>query len=58
MKPTEGYKWAHILCSIFVPEVMYTEAIRLRVAEGISALPLERWQRVSSQSGTEPSIAS
>jgi hypothetical protein len=47
MKPTEGYKWAHILCSLFIPEVMYTDSNRLRVTEGISALPLERWTAVS-----------
>jgi hypothetical protein len=38
LKTTEGYKWAHILCSIFVPDITYADASRLKVAEGIMSI--------------------
>jgi hypothetical protein len=36
----------HILCSVFIPEVSFTDATRLRVAEGISTIPRQRWTSV------------
>ena len=45
-KPTEGQGWVHILCSVFVPEVSFTDATRLRVAEGISTISRQRWTSV------------
>jgi hypothetical protein len=45
-KPTEGQGWVHILCSVFVPEVTFTDATRLRAAEGISTIPRQRWTSV------------
>lgn len=38
IKTTEGYKWAHVLCSIFVPDITYADASRLKVAEGIMSI--------------------
>lgn len=38
LKTTEGYKWAHILCSVFVPDITYADATRLKVAEGIMSM--------------------
>lgn len=38
LKTTEGYKWAHILCSIFVPDITFADASRLKVAEGIMSI--------------------
>ena len=49
-KPTEGQGWVHILCSVFVPEVSFTDATRLRVAEGISTIPRQRWTSVRTSS--------
>jgi hypothetical protein len=46
-KPTEGQGWAHLICSLFMPELTYTDASRLRFVEGISCLPPTRWTRVS-----------
>ncbi|KAI0738659.1 hypothetical protein C8Q80DRAFT_255981 [Daedaleopsis nitida] len=43
-KPTEGQAWVHVLCSVFVPELTYSDAARLRLVEGISAIPQHRWQ--------------
>ncbi|OBZ73631.1 Lid2 complex component snt2 [Grifola frondosa] len=42
-KPTEGQAWVHVLCSVFIPEVMYSDSSRLRLVEGISAIPQYRW---------------
>ncbi|EIW75100.1 hypothetical protein CONPUDRAFT_112361 [Coniophora puteana RWD-64-598 SS2] len=43
-KPTEGQGWAHVLCSVFAPEVTFTDVSRLRFVEGISTMPQHRWQ--------------
>ncbi|KAI0794573.1 hypothetical protein C8Q74DRAFT_1366004 [Fomes fomentarius] len=43
-KPTEGQAWVHVLCSVFIPELQYSDAARLRLVEGISAIPQYRWQ--------------
>jgi len=42
-KPTEGQNWAHVLCSVFIPELSFTDAARLRNVEGISTIPRNRW---------------
>lgn len=42
-KPTEGQAWVHTICSVFIPEVQYTDAARLRLVEGISTIPIYRW---------------
>ena len=46
-KPTEGQGWIHVLCSIYHPECQYSDSSRLRVVEGISLIPKNRWSRVS-----------
>ncbi|KZV70846.1 hypothetical protein PENSPDRAFT_685129 [Peniophora sp. CONT] len=43
-KPTEGQCWAHVLCSVFIPEVAFSDASRLRLVEGVSTVPQERWE--------------
>ncbi|KAI0675865.1 hypothetical protein C8Q78DRAFT_353648 [Trametes maxima] len=43
-KPTEGQAWVHVLCSVFIPEINYSDAARLRLVEGVSAIPPYRWQ--------------
>ncbi|EPT02944.1 hypothetical protein FOMPIDRAFT_101265 [Fomitopsis schrenkii] len=42
-KPTEGQAWVHVICSVFVPEVNYSDAARLRLVEGVSTIPQWRW---------------
>ncbi|THH17442.1 hypothetical protein EW146_g3363 [Bondarzewia mesenterica] len=42
-KPTEGQGWAHVLCSVFIPEVTFSDASRLRLVEGITVIPQSRW---------------
>lgn len=42
-KPTEGRGWVHAICSIFIPEIQYTDATQLRYVEGMSSLPTWRW---------------
>ena len=46
-KPTEGQGWIHVLCSIYHPECQYSDASRLRIVEGISLIPKNRWTAVS-----------
>ncbi|KAI0364362.1 hypothetical protein BV20DRAFT_1125672 [Pilatotrama ljubarskyi] len=43
-KPTEGQAWVHVLCSVFIPEITFSDATRLRLVEGVSAIPQYRWQ--------------
>jgi hypothetical protein len=38
VKPTEGYKWTHVLCATFVPELQWSDGSRLKVTEGIMSL--------------------
>ncbi|KAG8900284.1 putative PHD type zinc finger protein with BAH domain-containing protein [Tulasnella sp. 403] len=47
-KPTEGRGWVHAICSIFIPEIQYTDATRLRYVEGMSSLPAWRWKEPCS----------
>ncbi|KAK7685733.1 hypothetical protein QCA50_011078 [Cerrena zonata] len=42
-KPTEGQAWVHSICSVFIPEINYSDATRLRLVEGISTIPPYRW---------------
>jgi len=42
-KPTEGQCWAHVLCSVFMPDLKFTDASRLRLVEGISIIHEDRW---------------
>lgn len=46
-KPTEGQGWVHVLCSVFMPEIQFADVSRLRLVEGVSTVPKERWMTVS-----------
>jgi hypothetical protein len=46
-KPTEGQGWAHVLCSVFTPEITFTDASRLRLVEGLTTISRHRWVTVS-----------
>jgi hypothetical protein len=45
-KPTEGQGWVHLACAVFVPEITFSDAKRLRIVEGISSIPTQRWSTV------------
>ena len=47
IKPTEGLRWAHILCPAWVPEVVYTNPYKLKTVENIMSLGEEHWSSVS-----------
>lgn len=49
LKPTEGCRWAHILCSAWAPEVQYANGTTLKTVEGISSIADERWAEVSTE---------
>ncbi|KAF7370427.1 Lid2 complex component snt2 [Mycena sanguinolenta] len=42
-KTTEGQNWTHVLCSVFIPELTFTDASRLRSVEGLSSITRHRW---------------
>jgi hypothetical protein len=46
LKPTEGRRWAHVLCSAWIPEVVYTNPGTFKVVEGITTVRKERWSNV------------
>jgi len=48
-KPTEGQGWVHVLCSVFIPELTFSDTTRLRLVEGISVINPHRWLTVSPQ---------
>ncbi|KAJ6619944.1 hypothetical protein B0H10DRAFT_1912520 [Mycena sp. CBHHK59/15] len=50
-KPTEGQGWTHVLCSVFVPEITFTDASRLRFVEGLSTITRHRWTAKCSLCG-------
>ncbi|KAG6829064.1 hypothetical protein H0H92_005838 [Tricholoma furcatifolium] len=47
-KPTEGQGWVHLLCSVFTPELTFTDASKLRLVEGMSTISRYRWATVKS----------
>ena len=44
LKPTEGRRWAHVLCSALIPEVQYTNPATFKIVEGITTILQERWE--------------
>ncbi|KAJ7251328.1 hypothetical protein C8J57DRAFT_1437529 [Mycena rebaudengoi] len=50
-KPTEGQGWTHVLCSVFIPELTFTDAARLRSVEGLSTITRHRWSARCSLCG-------
>lgn len=45
-KPTEGQGWVHVVCSVFIPELTFSDTMRLRLVEGISVINPHRWLTV------------
>lgn len=50
LKPTEGCRWAHILCTVYHPEVQFVNGSTMKMVEGISTIPDEKWLSVSPPS--------
>ncbi|KAJ7255431.1 PHD-zinc-finger like domain-containing protein [Mycena haematopus] len=50
-KTTEGQNWTHVLCSVFIPELTFTDASRLRCVEGLSSISRHRWTTKCSLCG-------
>ncbi|WWC59192.1 uncharacterized protein I303_101741 [Kwoniella dejecticola CBS 10117] len=48
LKPTEGRRWAHILCSAYLPEVTYAEPARMKPVEGVMEVSRDKWENVCS----------
>lgn len=48
LKPTEGRRWAHVLCSAWIPEVQYSNPATFKVVEGITTVPRDKWEQVCS----------
>ncbi|KAJ3740275.1 hypothetical protein DFH05DRAFT_1426471 [Lentinula detonsa] len=42
-KVTESHGWAHVLCSVFTPEINFTDSSTMRSVEGITSIPHKRW---------------
>ena len=43
-KPTECNNWAHVLCSVFMPEVVFSDTARLKTVESCGNLPTWRYE--------------
>jgi len=55
-KPTEGQGWTHVLCSVFIPELTFTDASRLRCVEGLSSISRHRWTACSLCGDTQGAV--
>lgn len=44
LKRTAGNNWAHVLCTLWTPELKYGDAEELEPAEGFASIPKERWR--------------
>ncbi|KAJ4469273.1 hypothetical protein J3R30DRAFT_3687467 [Lentinula aciculospora] len=42
-KVTESHGWAHVLCSVFIPEINFTDSSTMKSVEGITSIPNRRW---------------
>ncbi|KAI5242024.1 hypothetical protein E4T43_05041 [Aureobasidium subglaciale] len=46
LKRTDGNNWVHVQCAIWTPEIRFSDASLLERAEGLSAIPMERYEAV------------
>ncbi|KAJ5719054.1 hypothetical protein N7493_007509 [Penicillium malachiteum] len=44
LKRTAGNNWAHVMCSLWTPEIKYGDAHELEPAEGFGSIPKDRWR--------------
>jgi hypothetical protein len=48
LKRTAGNNWAHVMCSIWTPEIKFGDATELEPAEGFGSIPKDRWREECS----------
>lgn len=46
LKRTTNNNWVHVTCALFTPEVKFSNAKSLELAEGIPWIPKTRWEQV------------
>ncbi|KAJ5106261.1 hypothetical protein N7456_002936 [Penicillium angulare] len=46
LKRTAGNNWAHVMCSLWNPEIKFGDAKELEPAEGVGSIPKDRWKEV------------
>ncbi|KAJ5084861.1 hypothetical protein NUU61_009440 [Penicillium alfredii] len=46
LKRTAGNNWAHVMCSLWTPELKYGDAKELEPVEGFGSIPKDRWREV------------
>lgn len=46
LKRTAGNNWAHVMCTLWTPEIKFGNAKELEPAEGFGSIPKERWREV------------
>ncbi|KAJ5688638.1 hypothetical protein N7462_003030 [Penicillium macrosclerotiorum] len=46
LKRTAGNNWAHVMCTLWTPEIKYGDAVELEPAEGFGSIPKDRWREV------------
>ncbi|KAJ5763514.1 hypothetical protein N7533_002195 [Penicillium manginii] len=46
LKRTAGNNWAHVMCSLWTPEIKFGDAKELEPAEGFGSIPKDRWREV------------
>lgn len=46
LKPTTGNNWVHVNCAIFTPEIRFSDAKSLQVAEGFQLIPPAKHEAV------------
>jgi hypothetical protein len=56
VKPTEGYKWTHVLCATFTPDLQWSDGGHLQLTEGIMSLKPNQFGDVSLESFCSTSI--
>lgn len=46
LKKTAGNNWIHVMCAVFTPEIKFSDAKALEVAEGVNNIPPHRYDQV------------
>ncbi|KAG8625127.1 hypothetical protein KVT40_006878 [Elsinoe batatas] len=46
LKKTDGNNWVHVLCSVWTPEIKFSNARKLERAEGFGTIPAARYEAI------------
>jgi hypothetical protein len=46
LKKTTGNNWVHVYCAVWMPEIRFSDAKKLEVAEGFQLIPQQRYEAV------------